>query len=425
MMTTLVTALGPNDPDDGDIGRQQRGLAIAALTPIRNDGFGWKVPSQSRNGSYFVSLEGQGQREPYCSCPDFEERRQPCKHVYAVQVIVQREARWDDGGIELTETKRVRISQPWAAYNDAQENEGKLFEVLLRELCDTVPELPRVTGRPRHPLGDMIYAMGTKVYSMRSARRAKSVIRSAVEEGLMGVEPSTSATIRMFGRADVTPVLEGLIQTSALPLRDIEQDFAIDSTGFAAASYQRWYDHKWGTAKKKVAWVKLHAMCGVTTNIVTVASADAAFSADSPHLPDFVRATSENFRIRQVSADMAYSARSNLRAVAEAGGTPFIPFKTRSRAFPAGSKHHDPLWNQMYSLFTTNQREFAAHYHKRSNIETVFHMVKAKFGDKVRSKTKAAQVNEVLLKVLCHNIAVLASAMYAMQVAPTFGQERG
>ncbi|MBU0953234.1 MAG: transposase [Nanoarchaeota archaeon] len=58
-----------------------------------------------------------------------------------------------------------------------------------------------------------------------------------------------------------------------------------------------------------------------------------------------------------------------------------------------------------------NREKFLAHYHKRSNVETVFHMVKTKFGDSVKSKTKTAQYNEVLLKILCHNICVLIQEM--------------
>ena len=42
-----VTALGPNDPDDGDAGRQQRGVAIAALTRIEKNRLGYKIPSAS------------------------------------------------------------------------------------------------------------------------------------------------------------------------------------------------------------------------------------------------------------------------------------------------------------------------------------------------------------------------------------------
>jgi hypothetical protein len=45
-----------------------------------------------------------------------------------------------------------------------------------------------------------------------------------------------------------------------------------------------------------------------------------------------------------------------------------------------------------------------AHYHKRSNVESTFSAIKRKFGDSVMSKTDAAMANEVLCKVLCHNL---------------------
>ncbi len=45
-------------------------------------------------------------------------------------------------------------------------------------------------------------------------------------------------------------------------------------------------------------------------------------------------------------------------------------------------------------------------------------MIKAKFTDLVRSKDKTAQINEVLLKVLCHNICVLISAMFELGIEP-------
>jgi hypothetical protein len=51
------------------------------------------------------------------------------------------------------------------------------------------------------------------------------------------------------------------------------------------------------------------------------------------------------------------------------------------------------------------------HYHLRSNIETTNFMIKSKFMDFVRSKDKIAQVNEALLKILCHNIVVLIHEM--------------
>ena len=78
-LALIPTALGPNDPDDGEEGRKQRGLAIAALVPIKRNRLGYQIPSQSDNGSYVVNLDD----EPFCSCPDFEKRQEPCKHIYA------------------------------------------------------------------------------------------------------------------------------------------------------------------------------------------------------------------------------------------------------------------------------------------------------------------------------------------------------
>lgn len=72
----------------------------------------------------------------------------------------------------------------------------------------------------------------------------------------------------------------------------------------------------------------------------------------------------------------------------------------------------------MYELFHENAIEFNRHYHRRSNVETTFAMIKAKFGGFVRSKNPTAQVNEVLAKVLCHNLCCLVSAFYELGVLP-------
>ena len=76
----------------------------------------------------------------------------------------------------------------------------------------------------------------------------------------------------------------------------------------------------------------------------------------------------------------------------------------------------------MFHRFTLRQADFNRHYHLRSNVETCSHMIKAKFGDKLRAKSDTAMVNEALVKVLCHNVCVLIRAMYALGISPVFDE---
>lgn len=101
--------------------------------------------------------------------------------------------------------------------------------------------------------------------------------------------------------------------------------------------------------------------------------------------------------------------RKNLKAVERVGGTPYVPFK--SNTVPPTD---DSIWSKMYGVFMLNRETFLEHYHKRSSIESAFSMVKAKFGDSLRSKSDTGQINEALCKILCHNISVLCHAMHRL-----------
>jgi transposase len=82
-------------------------------------------------------------------------------------------------------------------------------------------------------------------------------------------------------------------------------------------------------------------------------------------------------------------------------------------------KRGDALWKKLFHFYSFKREEFLMHYHKRSNVETTFSMIKAKFGERLRSKTEAAQVNEALCKVLCHNLCVVIQSVYELRIDPT------
>ena len=133
-----------------------------------------------------------------------------------------------------------------------------------------------------------------------------------------------------------------------------------------------------------------------------------------------IKRTAKNFDISEVAADKTYLGNWNMEVVEGAGGIPYIPFKSNTVV-----SKDDSIWAKMYHLFMFNREEFVAHYHKRSNAESVFSMVKGKFGDSVRSKSDVGQINEVLAKMLCHNMCVLTRATHELGVEPIFASESG
>src|SRR6266478_7519578 len=83
--------------------RQQRGLEIAATKRITQAGNTWYVPSQSSNAKYTVRPNAE---KPYCSCPDHESHRGMCKHLFAVEFVIQREL-FPDGTATVKQTVTV------------------------------------------------------------------------------------------------------------------------------------------------------------------------------------------------------------------------------------------------------------------------------------------------------------------------------
>lgn len=386
-------------------------MAIAAQVNLVRGNGGWHVPSQSGAGSYVVDPElGE------CTCPDHETRQVECKHLLAVRMTIRRE-RGKDGSVKFTREVEVKYTQEWTAYNRAQVEEKDTFLQLLSELCEHAPQPPRAaTGRPAVPMSTRAFATTYKVYSRFSSRRFSSDLREASRRGLVPQVSHFNSISHYMRDPQLTPALQHLITLSALPLRAVEQDFAVDSTGFSTSRFIRWYDKKYGGEVDKREWVKLHAMTGVRTNVVTSCEVTGWTAADSPYFRPLLAATAENFQIEQVSADKAYLSRANLAAVEKFGAQPFVPFKVNS--LPGKG---DGAWERMYHRFMYERETFLASYHKRSNVETTFSMIKAKFGDSLLSKDDTSQMNEALCKVLCHNLCCLISAIHELGIAPEFG----
>ena len=235
--TYATTAPWPGE-DDGDEGRQRRGLAIAATTPYLKIPGGWLTPSQANpEVLYRLARDEDG---AFCECPDYAQRATACKHVFGLEHVLKRD--------QLTEAVKGQIGGHGAAnghgavavmdkpapvpeklvihkrpetnpapppatvpdsakYDAAQENETLHFIRLLRDLVGIVPPLEHERGRTPDDVQMVLYGIIHKVYTTMSGRRAYGGLQMA--SAVMGLgEPIPRSTLTAYMRNPLlTPIL--------------------------------------------------------------------------------------------------------------------------------------------------------------------------------------------------------------------------
>ena len=398
--------------------REERGRQIASSAQIKRVGRRWAVPSQSRASErYLVSVE-----DTACTCPDSELRRpQPCKHWHAVMFSIawSSDVDSDDCVTETVTLKRKTYPRPWREVNAAAVHERSYVERLLAALCAGIPQPARKPGPGRKPLpiADLVFAAVLKVYLAMSNRRAQSDLRDSAARGSVGRVGHFNSISDFLAEPSSTEILTSLVEQSAAPLCTIENgQYAIDSTGYSTVTYDRWFDQKHGKLNARHEWVKLHVMVGTVTHAIT--GARVTSEGDCPQLPELLRRTRVHHDVREVSADKAYSSVDNHNVLEAFSVEAFIPFKVNAVVNPKA-----PTWSRALVEFTLNQERFLAHYHRRSNVETTFAMIKARFGASVASRLPTARANEVLARCIAHNLVCVTRAIFTAGLAPVFWQD--
>ncbi len=311
----------------------------------------------------------------------------------------------------------------WSKYNEVQLNEKLLFLEISNDLLNMFEfKQVKTNGRPVKNTKDILFSMLVKIYNKNSSRRTISDLELLKKLGYINEVPCFSTLMNYFNNKDFQQILEKIIELSALPFKEVESDFASDATGFSSSQFGRWFNHKWGEETEKRVYRKLHAMIGVRSNIIThaiVTKQEGRYTGDTSQFKELVKKTAINFTIKEISADMAYSSRENLEIVSELDGIPFIPFKSNTKSKGLGSS----AWKNMHYYFKQKPQEFYEHYHKRSNVETTFAMIKQKFSGQLMTKNWQANTNEILGKCICHNIYCLIKAYYLLNVEKTISTE--
>lgn len=317
----------------------------------------------------------------------------------------------------LEKREKETNSFNWKSYNASQTQEKTIFLKLLDEICSVLEtDLDKKEGRHCSNDSHRIFCMCLKIYLNTSARRLISDLKLCKGLGYLQHVSHFNTILNYFNDRTITKVLKYLIELSAAPLSQLERNFAVDATGIGTRRYiARWSQIKQDYGKHRY-YKKLHVIFGTLTNVACSVIVTSGEKADSPYFQKLLKRTIDNFNVEEVSADLGYSSRENIKLCYTLDINPFIPFKKNT----SGKARGCIAWKMAYDYFSKYQDDFYKRYHLRSNSETGFFMIKNKFGGFVRSRNEISMTNEILCKILCHNLTVLTQEIFLSKIQINF-----
>ena len=308
--------------------------------------------------------------------------------------------------------------QDWPAYTKAQQEHKQGLINIIEEMLDLIKiKQTKTVGRPNTDLKEICFALILKTFSQLSSRRLHGELEILKKLGYVETIPHFTILMKHLRKKETTLILKELLKLSAMPIKQMSsKTFSVDSTGFSTSSFGRWYDHYNGKRLNRRDFLKCHALIENKSNVVVNVIITEATASDSPRFEKLVTETNKEFQIEELSADMAYSSKKNLELVFKIGATPYIPFKKNV----SGRKHGSLIWIKTYEFFKKQPQKFYEKYHKRSNSETSFSMIKVKLGSNLKTKNFTSQQNEILLKLIVHNCFCLIHEFYEKNIESYF-----
>ena len=313
----------------------------------------------------------------------------------------------------------TKYSQKWNKYNLAKTNEKRLFYELLDELCQLIPEPKKQTGRPPIPTKDMVFMTALKLYNNFSSRKIWSDLKFAERSGYIEKAPHFNRLSDFLNSQGTYDLLQKLLTITAMPLKELENHYSIDASGFGGYQNERWMNVKYQNRGSWSKYLKGHIIIGTKTNVICSCEITSSSVGDPTAAPLILQNLSKNFNPKEISADKAYSSHRILQIIEKINAQPFIPFKENANP----NKRSPEIWIRLFKYFKDNQEEFSQHYHKRSNVETTFYMIKSRLGEFLRSKRHTSQKNELMMKFICHNICCLVQEIYENDIHINFKNE--
>lgn len=225
--------------------------------------------------------------------------------------------------------------------------------------------------------------------------------------------PTASALRKFAGRLKAVwghTALAGCAQLAGLS----DVCVGIDGTGHSKQRGSRHYYRRIGKKTKKKDFVKVVGVDDLTTQLVLAVKIRKKSRHDNVDFKPSVNRVARATSLDTVIGDKGFDAQKNHEVVHQHGALLITPIRNQDV----------PVWRTSGADRKKLKRNFPTKtYHKRSKKETVWSVVKQKFGDVVRALTFHMQKIELLCRYLAYNIDRLLTLQKKPKIRAAFTDE--
>ena len=182
-----------------------------------------------------------------------------------------------------------------------------------------------------------------------------------------------------------------------------KEEASVDSTGLEAGHRSAHYAHRAGQKRYKLRrWPKLTLACHNATHLLIHTLVSDGPSQDAPLLSPVLRGACRRVRIDRLLADAGYDSEAN-------HSYPRRTLGIRSTVINLNRRGGGRRWaktkyrRQMYRRFPKLK------YRQRAQIESVISRLKRRLSSSLRGRSRATQRTEVHLRVITHDLLLLAN----------------